>query len=126
MMLSRLLITLLFFDLFSPLTAQTDPKAPLKADTARARTLVQEARQLLDSVRIDAALMRLDMADSIYLQASDTVSREYSDVLYEKSRCFDRKGNFERALALGQQALALRLKVLGPDHPDCLQVRMDC
>lgn len=76
------------------------------------------AQVLHEEGKIDESLVRVQRATERMVEMGRTETVEYSNYLVAWGVILDTKGRYEEALEKSNQALALREKLVGPNHPD--------
>ena len=96
--------------------AQTDSLAATSVDTALAKRLLAEAKDLLGKGKNDEAEGRLNRAGTVFEKVLGKESLEYADVLHQMGRVWIGRRDYDQGIVFTQQALDIRLVLLGEEN----------
>ncbi len=97
-------------------SAQTDSLAATSVDTALAKRLLAEAKDLLGKSKSDEAEEKLNRAGAVFEKVLGKESLEYADVMHQMGRVWGGRRDYDKVLSFTQQALEIRQKLLGNEH----------
>src|SRR5690349_9604523 len=99
-------------------SATVEPSAQTPAAPATAETLIERATALRKTGDYRAALPLAEQAAALREKALPADDLKIADALHLQALLYDDLHEYAKAEAPNQRALAIREKLLGPDHPD--------